>query len=283
MEQLSIGEFSRRSGLSAKALRLYDEMGLLPPARVDPATGYRSYAIDQLERARLVASLRAVGVPLATIGDLLAADRPAAAARLVAYWEAVETDHAARRALARSLVDELFGRRSTVYEVVTREMPARTVLCLERRATSDDEVRALGKDFIGMVRGREVPQLEGIAGASFLIYHGQVSAESDGPVEWCRPVPDDRAHDLAAEFPQLTLRTEEAHEEAYVDLGPGGSVVEAEWQLISGALWGWAAETRRTPSALGVRLTFLFPPPGTPQTDPPTGPLCTFALPLAAA
>ncbi len=41
MDQTSIGEFARRSRLSAKALRLYDELGLLPPARVDEDSGYR--------------------------------------------------------------------------------------------------------------------------------------------------------------------------------------------------------------------------------------------------
>jgi DNA-binding transcriptional MerR regulator len=52
MSLLSIGEFARLSQLSAKALRLYDELGLVPPARVDPGSGYRFYAVEQLDRAR---------------------------------------------------------------------------------------------------------------------------------------------------------------------------------------------------------------------------------------
>ena len=44
MELLTIGAFAKAARLSPKALRLYDELGLLPPARVDPATGYRYYA-----------------------------------------------------------------------------------------------------------------------------------------------------------------------------------------------------------------------------------------------
>ena len=43
MELMSIGEFARLSRLSAKALRLYDELRLLPPARVDPDSGHRWY------------------------------------------------------------------------------------------------------------------------------------------------------------------------------------------------------------------------------------------------
>lgn len=55
MDLVTIGAFARLSRLSQKALRLYDELGLLPPAHVDPVSGYRFYAPEQLERARLVA------------------------------------------------------------------------------------------------------------------------------------------------------------------------------------------------------------------------------------
>jgi PPM family protein phosphatase len=65
MSLMGIGEFAELSWLSPRALRLYDELGLLPPARVDPDSGYRWYAPAQLERARLVASLRQLDIPLA--------------------------------------------------------------------------------------------------------------------------------------------------------------------------------------------------------------------------
>jgi PPM family protein phosphatase len=70
---LTIGEFARLARLSQKALRLYDELGLLPPFRVDEWSGYRYYAPSQLERARLVAWLRRAGMPLAQIGTVLGA------------------------------------------------------------------------------------------------------------------------------------------------------------------------------------------------------------------
>ena len=61
MGLMTSGEFASASGLSRKALRLYDELGLLRPTVVDPATGYRLYAPAQLEQARLVAWLRRLG------------------------------------------------------------------------------------------------------------------------------------------------------------------------------------------------------------------------------
>ena len=72
MSLVSIGEFAGLSRLSPKALRLYDELGLLVPGRGHAETGYRWYAATQLDQARLVASLRRIGVPLAQIRDILA-------------------------------------------------------------------------------------------------------------------------------------------------------------------------------------------------------------------
>lgn len=63
----SIGEVARASGLSVSALRFYDSAGVLVPAEVDGATGYRRYAAGQVRAARLVAGLRRVGMPVAEI------------------------------------------------------------------------------------------------------------------------------------------------------------------------------------------------------------------------
>jgi DNA-binding transcriptional MerR regulator len=61
---LTIGEFSRRTGLTPKALRHYDRIGLLKPASVDPESGYRQYAEAQVAPARTIGILRSVDVPL---------------------------------------------------------------------------------------------------------------------------------------------------------------------------------------------------------------------------
>jgi serine/threonine protein phosphatase PrpC/DNA-binding transcriptional MerR regulator len=107
---LSSGEFARASGLSRKALRLYDELGLLRPARVDPYSGYRFYAPAQLEQARLVAWLRRLGMPLAAIRTVLAKPPAAAAEQVSAYMERVEAEAAARRKLGSFLIGYLSGR-----------------------------------------------------------------------------------------------------------------------------------------------------------------------------
>ncbi|MFJ5259577.1 MerR family transcriptional regulator [Streptomyces sp. NPDC088387] len=104
---LTIGAFAKASRLSPKALRLYDELDLLRPAHVDPDTGYRYYAHAQLERARLVAWLRRLGMPLARIREVCALPAAEAAGAVRAYWARVEAETAERRDLAKFLVDHL--------------------------------------------------------------------------------------------------------------------------------------------------------------------------------
>ncbi|WP_328496543.1 MerR family transcriptional regulator [Streptomyces sp. NBC_00414] len=104
---MTIGAFSKACRLSPKALRLYDELELLRPARVDPETGYRYYAPEQLEQARLVVWLRRLGMPLAGIRRVGALEPTAAAREIRAFWSRVEAETAARRDLASFLVDHL--------------------------------------------------------------------------------------------------------------------------------------------------------------------------------
>ena len=68
----SIGEFSRLGGVSVRTLRHYDEIGLLRPATVDPATGYRGYAAQQLGQLNRIMALKELGLSLAQARRLLA-------------------------------------------------------------------------------------------------------------------------------------------------------------------------------------------------------------------
>jgi len=105
---LTIGEVARRSGLTASALRFYDREGVLVPADVDALTGYRRYAVAQVRAARLLASLRRVGMPLAEVALVLDEDArgaSGAAADVVAAHEQRLVDGLAdaRREIVRTL------------------------------------------------------------------------------------------------------------------------------------------------------------------------------------
>jgi DNA-binding transcriptional MerR regulator len=270
--------------LSVKALRLYDEIGVLVPARVDDSSGYRYYDVSQLQQARLVAMLRQLEIPLATIKELLARDPVEAAQQIALLWKQTEEVHDARRELANYLVDQLNGKRSVMYEVATREMPERSLLCLKRNV-DEQSAWAFGKEFIAILRERPMPKLEGREGALFSIYWGEVSADSDGPMEWCRPVPKEEATALASQYPELTLRSEPAHREAFVALEVGAAGTPAvQFQLASEALQAWADEhdvmsetLALKPENLGVRITYLAIGPVTEKSVPD----CDFAVPFA--
>ncbi|MCE1247699.1 MAG: MerR family transcriptional regulator [Firmicutes bacterium] len=66
-----IGEFSKLSYVSTKALRFYDELGLLKPDKVDPATGYRFYSAKQMPRLNRIIALKDLGFSLEQIGLLI--------------------------------------------------------------------------------------------------------------------------------------------------------------------------------------------------------------------
>ncbi|MEU8034567.1 MerR family transcriptional regulator [Streptomyces sp. NPDC049099] len=116
MGLLTIGAFAKASRLSPKALRLYDDLGLLPPARVAPVTGYRLYAPGQPGRARLVAWLRRLGMPLARIQHVCTLEPGPAAQEIRAFWAHVEADIAARRDLAAFLIDHLTRKEPSMAE-----------------------------------------------------------------------------------------------------------------------------------------------------------------------
>ena len=86
---MPIGEFSERSGLSPKRLRSYAAGGLLVPAAVDSASGYRYYSPGQLHDAKLIDTLREAGMPLADITAFL---RDPSCDQLDDWARRVETD-----------------------------------------------------------------------------------------------------------------------------------------------------------------------------------------------
>ena len=106
---LSIGVFARRSRLSMKALRLYDRLGLLAPAHVDPDSGYRRYRESQLATARLVVMLRRLDMPLAQVAEVVAAPAARGAELVEAYWASVERRTASQRELAAHVRGKLLG------------------------------------------------------------------------------------------------------------------------------------------------------------------------------
>jgi DNA-binding transcriptional MerR regulator len=68
---LRIGEFARLTNVPVKTLRYYDELGLITPTRVDPATGYRYYSAEQLPRLHRLLALKELGFTLDQVARIL--------------------------------------------------------------------------------------------------------------------------------------------------------------------------------------------------------------------
>jgi DNA-binding transcriptional MerR regulator len=265
---LSIGELSQRTRLSPKAIRLYGELGLLVPARVDPETGYRFYREDQVEPARLVGLLRRLDMPLATIGDVLALDGAEAARALAAWWDGIEEARAEQRGLVVYLQERLRGKEHAVYDVSLRRLPERSLVSINRHVDASGTDAFFAEAF-RLLRGAG-PGLEGIAGVPFVVFYGDVSEDSDGPIELCRPV------DTAVAEPagDVDRRVEAAHDEAYIRL----TEKEMGWpELLPAcdALERWTKENGRVPAGALRQLLIADRRTATPDT-----PVVDLSIPL---
>lgn len=121
---LSVGELARRAGLTSKALRHYDRLGLFEP-RVVSADGYRWYHESQLPTAVTIARLRAIDVPLEAVRALLAgAAEPEIRGWLLRHRAALQArDDRIRRAL-HDLDRLLDDERGTIMALTAHEPPA---------------------------------------------------------------------------------------------------------------------------------------------------------------
>jgi len=124
---MPIGRFSRSCRLSVKALRHYDEEGVLRPAYVDAATGYRYYARGQARDAITIGLLRELGIGLPEIRALLDADGPARLAQLEAAMARLEAELARRENAVRTIRRIVSEGALLPYEISVRREQARTV------------------------------------------------------------------------------------------------------------------------------------------------------------
>lgn len=212
---LTIGEFARRTGLSLKALRLYDMSGLLAPETVDADTGYRYYGPGQFERARRISLLRRLDMPLAEVTRLLDEPADAAIRDLLDWWNEQERDLAEKRGTVDYLVQNLGGDRTamTALSVETREVEAQKVATIVAHPFQAELLPLIN------VSVASIREHLASAGATFgeefwVLAHGVVSPDSDGPVEFC--VPFTGAVEPSA---NIVIRIEPAHRQAFTRIG----------------------------------------------------------------
>jgi serine/threonine protein phosphatase PrpC len=136
---MAIGEFSERSGLSAKRLRTYAAEGLLAPAAVDPVSGYRYYSPGQLADAQAIDALRQANVALAEIRAFM---RQPSRERLDA-WERQLHTNANHRQSALTLARHLFA---------VSQDPRFPIVHPDSKEEFMSTLRTAGRSDIGQVR-----------------------------------------------------------------------------------------------------------------------------------
>jgi DNA-binding transcriptional MerR regulator/effector-binding domain-containing protein len=166
-----IGEFARRGRVSVKALRHYEAIGLLRPAHVDAATGYRHYAADQLDDLHRLMVLRALGLSLERIRQVLQDDpSPERMRRLLderraAVARRIDAEQAQLAAI-EARIRHLEGDRDAAPGAVVRDVPAAFVASLRRVVPEYTMVDALFDEI-----ARALPDTARIAGHGAVWHH----------------------------------------------------------------------------------------------------------------
>ncbi len=124
MKELNIGEMAKLNCLSTKSLRIYHDMGLLPPKRVDPQTGYRFYEATQCFIIDQIQQLQAMGASLSEIKEASACKDSKTLVDLVRQRRDAIDEEIARLRLARHSANEFIHN----YETYACPPPTNVVL-----------------------------------------------------------------------------------------------------------------------------------------------------------
>lgn len=191
---LQIGDLARLGGVSVKALRFYDEQGLLRPEHVDPATGYRYYVLEQAETLAVITNLRAADFSIAEIAVLLGGEL---------------SPETLRNALAKKNRDLQRAQTDISHKIKLADMLARAATdrtadappTLKLAAVEDQRVYSLrqtvphlGAPVKAMFEAAETAVAECGAraqSAPFLIFHDPPTSKGDLFVEVCIPLTED--------------------------------------------------------------------------------------------
>jgi DNA-binding transcriptional MerR regulator len=155
---LTIGEFSRMTYLSVKALRHYHDLGVLAPAEIDPHSGYRCYAADQVTAGQVIRRLRDLGMPLDSIRAVLQAPDLAARNReIAAHLERMERQLEQTQAAVSGL-RALLGGPAPQPKVEFRLIPAVAALSITQLVSAAGAA-SWGSDAFG-----EILEAAGVSG-----------------------------------------------------------------------------------------------------------------------
>jgi DNA-binding transcriptional MerR regulator len=181
MSLLTIGEFARVTHLTVKALRHYDDVGLLRPADVDRVTGYRLYATAQVPAARAIRRFRELEMPIEDIRAILNADRPAVGdAVILRHLDQMRTRLDQTQSTIASLHSLLDGRNSEV-PIEERTIHSSAVIAIREQVEWDATEEWLSEAFTDLRRVASDRNLT-VTGADGAFYTEEFFETHDGEV-----------------------------------------------------------------------------------------------------
>lgn len=188
--KFKIGEFSKLNRLTIKALRYYEEIGLLIPAEIDEWTGYRYYHVEQFQQTSSILYLKRLGFSLEEIRDLFEAGQQIPSLSLIEAKLRLCTEeqkqlqwrHSELSNLAKSL-----QKQKTMEKVFIKSLPAIIVASHRRIISGYQELFNLCPNIIGpeMYRlGCTCPE----PGYGYTIEHSKEFDENRIDLEYCEQV-----------------------------------------------------------------------------------------------
>lgn len=184
-----IGRFSRMTRLSIKALRFYDEIGLLRPAWVDPSSSYRYYRLGQANQAEAIRILRSVEMPVDEIKELLATDQPNVTRKLLDEHRRRLADRLAHQERTLAFLEALIEREEGImpYEVTVARVEAQQVAAFRTHTTLRHVGDAIGRGFGAVMSYLGRLGIEP-AGPPLVVFHDVIDEETQGEIEMCIPI-----------------------------------------------------------------------------------------------
>ena len=242
MQQLmTSGEFAFLTRMSRKALRLYDDLGLLRPAQVNPASNYRYYAPEQLETARRITTLRSLSMSLESIGELLLAwDGPDFRVQLERQRHLL-LQRAAETQQALLTLDHLLDHFPRTYTVSHKWLASRQALSIRRDCLPDDActlIVALEQQLRRAATDQADPK------PVMVIYH-EPERDEVWDTEVCLPLPEQWSGRVPDDVALISLP---AGEVAFtVHEGEYGGTNGMQDAFVT--LWTWIKARGRVPAA----------------------------------
>lgn len=187
---IRIGDFSRLSRVSIKALRLYDEMGLLKPVEVDRFSGYRYYEFNQLPRLYRILALKDLGFALDEIGRLIEGDLSVEQMRGMLKLRQAEIRQTMEREAARLQRVDLWLRQieqedsMSRYDVVIKKIEPLRVASVRGVVPTPPDQRSLWDELIGYLTRTGTRMI----GPPMAIYHDPEFREQDWDIEVVMPL-----------------------------------------------------------------------------------------------